>query len=454
MPSSAVDNATDSRASPRRSSARSGMLGLLSSIADAGLVLLRRTPNAPASAIIPLCHDLLSSRGEASGTALAREVGDAYRALSPSERLDFFLALKAEFDVDEQEILARAEAYRAHRDFETHQALMKAVEPPRQELFRRINMAPHGTETIVAMRADLLGHLDSHPELRAVDADLRHLLASWFNRGFLVLERIDWNTPAAILEKLIEYEAVHAMDGWDDLRRRLAEDRRCFAFFHPALPGEPLIFVEVALLRGIARAIQPLLDSRAPIADTSEADTAVFYSISNCQAGLRGISFGNFLIKQVVLELTRELPTLKTFVTLSPIPRLRRWLTEQAAQDATLTEEERDAIERLKDDSWLDDEATAESMRAPLKRLTARYFLSARDRDGRPLDPVARFHLGNGARLERINWLGDRSPKGLRESAGLLVNYLYDPKTIERHHEAYVKSGKVIASPEVTKLAK
>ncbi|MBX6323632.1 MAG: malonyl-CoA decarboxylase [Rhodospirillaceae bacterium] len=434
------------------------MLGLLYSIADAGRELLRRTPgeSTPAKAILPLCHALLGSRGEASGTALARDVTEAYRALSPAERLSFFRGLLEEFNVDGERIVAAAEAYRERRDLDSYLALAAAVEPPRQELIRRINMAPRGTETIVAMRADLLRLLDDHPELKAVDVDLRHLLAAWFNRGFLVLERIDWSSPAVILEKLIAYEAVHAMDGWDDLRRRLAADRRCFAFFHPALPDEPLIFVEVALQRGMAAAIEPLLDRRTPVADVADADTAVFYSISNCQTGLRGISFGNFLIKQVVLELANEVPSLKRFVTLSPIPRFRGWLAQQLAADdgAALSENERAAARAVQDESWAADEAVAEALREPLLRLCARYFLTARGGDGRPLDPVARFHLGNGARLERINWRGDMSPKALRESAGLLANYLYDLKSIEKNHEAYAKSGKVTAASEVVKLAR
>jgi malonyl-CoA decarboxylase len=387
MPSQAIERRSADPAppdggvpAPRQS--RPTMLGLLYSIADAGRELLRRGPgeSAPAKAILPLCHALLGSRGEASGTALALEVTEAYRALAPAERLRFFRALREEFDVDGERIVATAEAYRDRRDLESYLALASAVEPPRQELIRRINMAPRGTETIVGMRADLLQALDSHPELKAVDADLRHLLASWFNRGFLLLERIDWNTPAAILEKLIEYEAVHAMEGWDDLRRRLAEDRRCFAFFHPALPGEPLIFVEVALMRGIATAIQPLLDRKAPVADPAEADTAVFYSISTCQEGLRGISFGNFLIKQVVLELAKEIPSLRRFVTLSPIPRFRRWLDPKADDvDSDLTPEERDAALALRRGGWAADEEAAEAMREPLLRLGARYFLGARD---------------------------------------------------------------------------
>lgn len=430
---------------------------LLNSVADAGRELLRR--GAPAVRLQPrpidaLCRELLSTRGEASGTALARDVDEAYRAMDDDEKLRFFRMLEAEFGADAEKVVARAEAYRKQRDLTALLALGAAVEAPRQELIRRINMAPDGTRTIVAMRRDLLTVLPDHPELKAVDVDLKHLLASWFNRGFLYLEEIDWHSSAAVLEKIMAYEAVHRMEGWDDLRRRLAEDRRCFAFFHPALPDEPVIFVEVALLRGMAGAIRPLLERNGDTVDPAEADTAIFYSINNCQDGLRGISFGNFLIKQVVLELARDLPAVKTFATLSPIPGFCAWLAnfsngasnEIAADDA-------ETLKVLKRVGWERDQSVANALKPTLLRQCARYLLEAKE-NGEPLDPVARFHLRNGARLERINWLGDTSPKGIQQSAGLLVNYLYDPKTIERNHEDYVKNGKVVASSEVTRLVK
>ena len=429
---------------------------VLNSVADAGRELLRR--GAPAGRLRErspgvLCEALLSTRGEASGTALARDVADAYRAMSPAQKHAFFATLAADYGPDPAAIHAASDGYKAAPGCDTLMALSAAVEPPRQELFRRINMAPNGTATIVAMREDLLTLLPDDPSLKAVDIDLVHLLTSWFNRGFLHLEQIDWESPAALLQKIMAYEAVHPMAGWADLKRRLAEDRRCFAFFHPALPDEPLIFVEVALVRGMASAVQPLIAGADEPLDPARADTAIFYAINNCRDGLVGISFGNFLIKQVVVELARELPSLKTFATLSPIPGFRAWLATQAGNgDGARPAEEAAAIERLSRPDWHGDEDAAAEMQESLTRLCARYLLQAKSH-GRPLDPVARFHLRNGARLERINWLGDVSAKGLSDSAGLLVNYVYDPKTIERNHESYVREGKIAASPEIRRLA-
>ena len=296
--------------------------------------------------------------------------------------------------------------------------------------------------------------------MAALDGDLQHLLHSWFNRGFLVLRRIDWQTPAAILEKIIAYEAVHEIKGWDDLRRRLDPiDRRCFGFFHPALVDEPLIFVEVALMRDIPSAIGPVLEARHHTgANESAPSTAVFYSISNCQEGLKGISFGNFLLKQVVEELVKEMPSLKTFVTLSPVPRFARWLDRRLADGnrSPISAEDRAAVSILRDPRWVEvaggGRAEGEALKPALLALAADYFLNARSSDGRPVDPVARFHLGNGARLERINWLADTSEKGLRNAHGLMVNYRYKPAEIEKNHEAYAQDGLVAASKAVKAL--
>jgi malonyl-CoA decarboxylase len=319
---------------------------------------------------------------------------------------------------------------------------------------RRINLAPNGTAAIVAMRASLLSLLPRHPGLAGVDSDLRHVLRSWFNRGFLELRRIDWNTPAALLEKLIEHEAVHEIRGWPDMRRRLERDRRCFAFFHPALPAEPLIFVEVALLDGLADSIESLLQPASRPHDVERATAAIFYSINNCQDGLRGISFGSFLIKQVVFDLVKEKPRLKTFATLSPVPGFRGWLdgVVEAGEDR-LQPQEREALAALRRSDWHRDEEAAGALEEPLLHLCARYLLEARE-EREPIDRVARFHLGNGARIERLNWLADPSPKGLRQSAGIMVNYAYRPSQIERYHEAYVKSGRIAASAPVRALAR
>jgi malonyl-CoA decarboxylase len=297
------------------------------------------------------------------------------------------------------------------------------------------------------MRRLLLGGIREHPAWRAIDGDLLHLLRSWFNRGFIRLERIDWRTAAIVLEKLIEYEAVHAIQGWHDLRRRLEGDRRCFAFFHPQLPDEPLIFIEVALTRGMSAHVQPLLDVKSPVAAAANADCAMFYSITNCQEGLRGISFGNLLIKQVADDLQREFPHLKRFATLSPIPGFRKWLAAQSSEEG-----EARRLEALQDAAWHLGEVP-EALQKLLLRRCAQYLLQAKQ-DLEPLDPVARFHLGNGAALERINWLGDTSEQGMARSAGLMVNYVYHLEDLERNHDRYFRDHHVVASSAVEKLAR
>lgn len=386
-----------------------------------------------------LARALLSSRGEASGVALASDLLASFALASPEERGDFFAMLATGFDPD-AEALAAAWADYARSGAPALPALSQAVEAPRQELLRRINLAPGGTAGLVAMRADLLPRLDlKHPDfvpaLARVEADFVHLLQSWFNRGFLTMGAISWSSPASLLERLIRYEAVHDIQDWEDLRRRIdPSDRRCYAFFHPSLPDEPLIFVEVALTRGLADNVQAILDAgRVPIA-AEEATTAIFYSISNCQPGLKGISFGHFLIKQVATELKRDLPRLEQFATLSPVPGLRGWLRREAPEvDAGLDS----GLEQVLADG---DDA---ELRSHLLPHVATYFLDARTRSGKPVDPVARFHLGNGARLERMNWLGDISPNGLRQSAGIMVNYLYDLARIEENHEAFAHRGEI-----------
>lgn len=451
---------------------RSWLERLWSNIADRG----RPYAHVPGASMPPLdraerlAEALLSERGEASGAAVARELHAAFRSLDPGGRTAFYRFLTDRFNPPVDALRAAAEAYVADATPEHAARLAAAAEPPRQELLRRMNMAPGGTATLISMREELLGLLRAEPDLRILDSDLRHLFASWFNRGFLELRRIDWQTPAAVLEKLIAYEAVHQIQGWDDLRRRLDADRRCFAFFHPALPGEPLIFVEVALVRGLAAAVQPLLSRDNPPIDPAQADTAIFYSISNCQEGLRGISFGNFLIKQVVEELKAELPQITWFSTLSPVPGFRRWLARRRedgeAEGLIFTEDEAkrlvaaadgsaadaaEAFRTLTAEGWWQDAALAEMLRAPLLRLCAEY-LTRPNKSGNRIDRVARFHLGNGARLERINWLGNTSGRGLEESFGIMVNYLYDPEAIEENHEAFVHSGKVVRSAQIDKL--
>ena len=430
---------------------------LLASISERGRTLLRRggSPDAKqdVSELIELCEALLTGRGEASGTAMAREVLDRYRHLDDAGRHSFFHTLARDYGPDRERLSQAIEAWRAQPTDEDASDLHFASEPRRQELIRRLNRAPGGTSQLVAMRADLLDLMNGHRDLAALDRDVVHLLSSWFNRGFLVLRRIDWQTPANILEQIIRYEAVHEIRDWDDLRRRIDPvDRRCYAFFHPALIDEPLIFVEVALTEAIPAAIAPLLAEDRPLVPIERARTAVFYSISNTQRGLGGISFGSFLIKQVVEELRRELPKLDTFVTLSPVPGFMPWLKQ--AGDVPVSDEERVLLENLDKPDWFEDAELALKLRAVLEPLAAHYFLKARTPKGRMIDSVARFHLGNGARLERIDWLGDLSPKGLRESAGIMVNYLYRLEDIEKNHEAYANQGEVIASSAVKKLLK
>ena len=399
-----------------------------------------------------LASALLSERGEASGAFMARELHEVLRGLGAADRLGFQRYLATAFRPDAGVLSAAAQRYLADGTAETAAALAQAADPPRQELLRRMNMAPGGTGALIAMRSEISAHLHDEPELKLLDADLRHLFASWFNRGFLELRRIDWQSPAAVLEKLIAYEAVHEIKGWDDLRRRLAPDRRCFAFFHPALPGEPLIFVEVALVQGLATSMPPLLsretDEEATRAQAARADTAIFYSISNCQDGLRGISFGNFLIKQVVEELQAEFPQLKRFSTLSPVPGFRHWLKQRLAEGG---EPDTASLPELARDGWWRDLAQSEKLRPALMRLCALY-LTRQPSPGSRIDPVARFHLGNGARLERVNWLGNAARRAIQESFGIMVNYLYDHDSIEDNHEAFVRDGTIVRSPDVDAL--
>jgi malonyl-CoA decarboxylase len=443
---------------PNRTSTKpiSALTNLLSSFTRQGRDLFERyapkgisgkgkvQAQSPLDSAQTLATALMSVRGEASGVAMARDLIGLYKALSHDEQRSFFLILADKFDPDP---IALEAAWKAYRDEGRSRlpALTRAVESPRQELFRRINLASDGTATLVQMRADLLSHqTDAKGALDAVEADLAHLLQSWFNRGFLEMQRIDWESPARLLESVIRYEAVHDIRDWADLRSRLdPEDRRCFAFFHPAMPTEPLIFVEVGLTQGMPGSIQDILASERKILPAGQADTAVFYSISNCQPGLKGISFGHFLIKQVATDLQRELPGLDCFVTLSPIPGFMKWLRGQGDELLPLLEAEK----------WWQAEVP-NATKAWLNGRAVDYFTAAKNERGRPLDPVARFHLGNGARLERLNWLGDISANGLRQSAALMVNFRYDLPRIEENHEAYAERGEMVLGAPFSQLAK
>jgi malonyl-CoA decarboxylase len=377
-----------------------------------------------------LARALLGNRGEASGMAIARDLLQTYAEGDADARRAFFDVLARDLDIDPDAARAAINTYAARRDRASYAAYVAATEPKRQELIRRLNQVPGGTARLVAMRADLLGLLRDAPELAPVDLDFQHLFASWFNRGFLVLRPINWETPAHLLEKIIEHEAVHEITSWDALRARLKPaDRRCFAFFHPAMPDEPLIFVEVALTRGIAGSVDDLLSGDRAALGVADADTAVFYSISNCQPGLRGVSFGHSLIKQVVEDLSRDLPGLKTFVTLSPVPGLAAWARENAIT--------------------LDPDATE-----PLRQATAHSLLEAKGTGGGPRDPVARFHLGNGAILHAVHARADLSAKGRAQSGGAMVNYLYDLRRLAENHDRFAKDGTIAASNDVRALAR
>ncbi|KQU50280.1 MCD, Malonyl-CoA decarboxylase MCD [Bosea sp. Leaf344] len=429
---------------------------LLTSVADRGRALIKfeRLGLGRARAIDRLCDDLLSGRGEASGMALAQAVLEAWERLDKDGRQAFFAMLLERFGPETERLDAAIDAYRAAPDAATLEALHLASEPRRQELLRRLNLAPGGTHVLVRMREALFEAMERAPELKAVDSDFRHLFSSWFNRGFLVLRRIDWRTPANVLDKIIRYEAVHEIQGWDDLRRRLEPtDRRCFAFFHPQLIDDPLIFVEVALTSEIPRSIGEVLADSRQILPAADATTAVFYSISNCQEGLRGISFGNFLIKQVAEDLKRELPGLDIFVTLSPLPGFARWLsTAVDDSELRLSPEERTELARPTGETISLDEQDRARRDRLLGQMAAHYLLRARTASGRVIDPVARFHLGNGARLERINVGGNLSARGLRESHGVMVNYRYDLDDIEVNHEAFATRNTVVASNAARRL--
>lgn len=426
----------------------------ISSIADRGRELLDlplSTPQDPFAQLKAMCKDLVSQKGEARGTAVAREVVRMWETLPEADHLRFFEMMQNDFSANRTEVKKASEAFASDPSEANLAVLTHASEPARQELLRRINMAPGGTRAIVDMRETLLGLIKENRHLEPLDADMQHLLTSWFNRGFLELRHIDWDTSAAILEKLIRYEAVHEIKGWDDLRRRLATDRKCFAFFHPAIPDDPLIFVEVALVHGLADSVQALLAPEIDETAPEKANTAIFYSISNCQSGLKGISFGNFLIKQVVEELKREFPKLRQFATLSPIPGFMGWLRTRQKSKSDDADIAATVLAAMSDDDWIDDAEKVAELKKPAMMLCARYLATCK-RGKSPLDPTARFHLGNGAQLERLNWLGDTSSKGLRQAGGMMVNYAYHLDDIERNHEALMNDGKIAVSKSVMQL--
>ena len=438
------------------------VLGSIKGMRDKALRLQR--DGLKTRKLVQACRQLLSERGEASGVSLAQETLALYGALAKEDRFAFFQALTAEFSPEPRQVLVAATEYAKSPDSPHLAALTRAVEPPRQELLRRLNRAPGGTRVIVDMRELLLDALPKDRELQQVDDDFHHLLQSWFNPGFLRIARVDWHTPATLLEQLIRHEAVHEIRGWNDLRRRLQDDRRCFAFFHPALPDEPLIFVEVALLTEMPAAIAPLIDIDSEPLVQADFQLAAFYSISNCQPGLRGVSLGTFLIKQVAGLLAAEFPRIKRFCTLSPVPGFRDWLRatlaapEAAGALPAAIRSSLEAVQRTLGpvlDRGVAELRAAERGRetcaGDLERLCAAYLLGVGEPGGVTRDAVARFHLNNGARMERLNSAADHSDKGLRQALGMMVNYVYDLKTIERNHERFV-GGRTEASKQVRGL--
>ncbi|RMD64757.1 MAG: malonyl-CoA decarboxylase [Alphaproteobacteria bacterium] len=459
----------------------SNLTALWRDIAQSAARVIGQSEQAPPvenrADLVAFMTECLEARGgEVAARMRAAALGKAYLGLDGEGRRRFLEILAEEFAVDQAALDQAVGAYQAAREADdpeairhARRALHQATIPPRVKLLMQFNALPQGVKFLVDLRADLLAFRDRGAALDDLDHDLRDLLASWFDTGFLDMSQVTWDSPASLLEKLIAYEAVHEIRSWQDLRNRVDSDRRLFALFHPRMPDEPLAFVEVALVHGIARNIQALLDESAPPIDPETADTAIFYSITNTQKGLRGISFGEYLIKRAVQHLAAELPQVKTFATLSPVPGLRAWLTACAVEtiEGALSEAERGGVRALggSDDvqvalnavlarpDWHLDPVVCKALKEAMLRLCVRYLRERRP-DGQPIDPVARFHLKNGARLEHVNWLGDTSPQGLAQAAGLMVNYRYVLDEIEANHEAYMRDGRIAMGPEVRALAR
>ena len=426
---------------------------LVDSVADAGEKFLNysKLRGTSTQILLKLCDDLISHKGVASGIALAREVVVNYSKLSDPEKLEFFKELYQNMGPNLEEISKVASKFTKSPNEESLVDLKNQLKSKRQKLFSRMIMAPSGTRAIVSLREDLLGFIPENNSLKTIDEELRTLLTSWFNPGFLTLEKIDWNTEASILEKIIQYESVHTITDWKDLKNRLTINRRCFAYFHPALDDEPLIFVEIALTTGISSSIQSIINDDDKV--EQQADTAIFYSINNCQHGLKRVPLGNFLIKMVVTELTMELPSIKKYSTLSPIPGFADWLKKEIASNDSkfLTEDSRETFKLLEDKLWYQNSAKSKKLKKPLIKACAHYLLLEK-KYGKPINPVARFHFGNGAKLYRINWMGNTSEHGIDKSFGIMVNYLYNLKKIEANHEAYLQNGELAISKSVKSI--
>ncbi|MDT3737502.1 MAG: malonyl-CoA decarboxylase [Denitratisoma sp.] len=430
-----------------------GILGRVKSLVGGKPGRQAMTPKLLAQLRRQLQECAAGTGGEVAARGRAAKLGETYLGLDDAGRHAFLRRIALDFGPDPAKVDAAHRAYQAAAgtpgQWDAEADLRAALRSSRIRILTQFNALPQGVKFLVDLRADLLRFLDKDEELAVLDRELESRLTAWFDVGFLELQRITWNSPASLLEKLIQYEAVHEIRSWSDLRNRLGSDRRLYAFFHPRMPAEPLIFVEVALTRELSGNIQALLDEHAPVLETERADTAIFYSISNTQAGLRGVTFGNFLLKRVIDDLKRDFPQLKTFATLSPLPQFCAWLKRapEALEGLGLT------LAQLQSGEWAKDKEAARRLRDPLERLAARYLYTVRQ-NGRPFDPVARFHLGNGARIERIDYLADTSVKGFKQSCGLMVNYLYDPDEIERNVEAFVGEDRIAATAAIRRLAK
>ncbi|MFT5572714.1 MAG: malonyl-CoA decarboxylase [Cryomorphaceae bacterium] len=416
----------------------------LSFNAWAAELVRRNFPSERAIDIYALCEAMMASDGEYSSLLLAQEILQEYSRLDAAGRIAFFFKLDSDYDVDIEVLIKATRDYKNSPTFESLNHLTKSSEPKRQELLRRLNMPDGVTPQLVKMREDLLALSRTHPELAKIDADFRHLFRAWFNRGFLYMRPLDWSSPANILEKIVSYEAVHAISNMEELRARVApRDRLCYAFFHPAMEGEPLVFIEVALTKNLSNNIAEILDPRHEDINPEEANHAIFYSISNCHQGLAGVSFGNLLIKQMVALLVVKFPNIKTYATLSPAPGFSKWLKNSERPDLSI--------------SLAANENTQNALlveNSELLKSAAEYFLHAKNERGKPLDPVARFHLNNGAELARLNLHADSSEKGEKQSMGLMVNYIYSLKNITDNHERYVGEGEIACAKSISNLLK
>ena len=426
---------------------------IISSIADAGKQLFNKKDikKNDLDSILSLCDDLISNKGAAFGITVARDITELYQTLSIDNKILFFKSINEKYRPSFTKVNEAIDVYKNSQNEKTLSDLFKVSEGKRRELFMRMNMAPNGTSIIVSLREDLLRILKENRDLVSLDEDLKHLFKSWFNPGFLKLKKITWDTKAAILEKIIKYERVHHMKDMNELKRRLGEDRRFFSYFHPALDDEPIIFVQVALTNGLGRSIQEIMKQSS--GDEKKYDTATFYSISNCQEGLSRVTLGNFLIKRVVYEIQEELPHIKNFGTLSPIPGFVEWfsyLEESKIKNILGNIKNQDVMFLKSKDLKIGDKRIIDNKEAIIK-LVSHYIVNEKNRDGLPLNDVSRFHLGNGAIVEDVIINANISENGFKRSFGVMVNYLYELKNIEKNHEEYMNKKKVILSDKLKK---